>query len=213
MQTYSCHSRGMCRKVGTDQWRLRRSNVARGLVLLAVIVILTGMLPSSGAAQEDELGQLCWKIDNVPGQTPWTDTLRLAIARLPMATANDALMFEVFVRWRATASAVQATVGGPGPVTYQLLGAGTFALENAPTPANIELGFEAVNNIAATNTTTFGGNISCNFFASLSLATLNGTWRIQCSGATPAGTPPVTTPFTRTGNLIFQAAGCPNAQF
>jgi hypothetical protein len=205
MQTYSCHSQGMCRKVGTDQWRLRRSNVARGLVLLAVIVILTGMFPGSGAAQETDLGQLCWKIDNVPGQTPWTDTLRLAIARLPMATANSELMFEVFVRWRATASAVQATVGGPGPVTYQLLGAGTFALENAPTPANIELGFEAVNNIAATNTTTFGGNISCNFFASISINTLSGTWRIQCSGTT--------TPFTRTGNLVFQNAGCPNAQF
>jgi hypothetical protein len=205
MQTYSCHSRGMCRKVGTDQWRLRRSNVARGLVLLAVIVILTGMFPASGAAQETDLGQLCWKIDNLPGMTPWTDTLRLAIARLPMATANSELMFEVFVRWRATASAVQATVGGPGPVTYQLLGAGIFALENAPTPANIELGFEAVNNIAATNTTTFGGNISCNFFASISINTLSGTWRIQCSGTT--------TPFTRTGNLVFQNAGCPNAQF
>jgi hypothetical protein len=205
MQTYSCHSRGMCRKVGTDQWRLRRSNVARGLVLLAVIVILTGMFPGSGAAQETDLGQLCWKIDNLPGMTPWTDTLRLAIARLPMATANSEPMFEVFVRWRATASAVQATVGGPGPVTYQLLGAGTFALENAPTPANIELGFEAVNNIAATNTTTFGGNISCNFFASISINTLSGTWRIQCSGTT--------TPFTRTGNLVFQNAGCPNAQF
>jgi len=50
MQTYSCHSRGMCRRVGTDQWRLRLSNAARGLVLLTVIVILTGMLPSSGAA-------------------------------------------------------------------------------------------------------------------------------------------------------------------
>jgi hypothetical protein len=179
--------------------------VARGLVLLAVIVILTGMFPGSGAAQETDLGQLCWKIDNLPGMTPWTDTLRLAIARLPMATANSELMFEVFVRWRATASAVQATVGGPGPVTYQLLGAGTFALENAPTPANIELGFEAVNNIAATNTTTFGGNISCNFFASISINTLSGTWRIQCSGTT--------TPFTRTGNLVFQNAGCPNAQF
>jgi len=213
MQTYSCHSRRMCRKVGTEQWRLRRSNVARGLVLLAVIVILTGMLPSSGAAQEAELGQLCWKIDSAVGQPPVTDTLRLAIAQLPVATANDALMFEVFVRWRATASVVQQTVGGAGPVTYQLLGAGTFALENAPTPANIELGFEAVNNIAATNTTTFGGNISCNFFASISLATLNGSWRIQCTGAPPAGTPPVTTPFTRTGILTFQTAGCPNAQF
>lgn len=207
MQPCSCYSQWICRKVGTDRWRLRWSNVARGLGVLGVIVILSAMLSSTVAAQETELGQLCWKIDNLPNVQPaWTDTLRLSIARLPIATANDALMFEVFVRWRATASAVQATVGGgQGAVTYQLLGAGTFALENAPTPANLELGFEAVNNIAATNTTTFGGNISCNFFASISLNNLNGTWRIQCSGTT--------TPFTRTGALIFQTAGCPNAQF
>src|SRR5262245_38684071 len=150
MQT---HSPCSCRKVGTDQWRLRRSNVARGLVFLAVIVILSALLSSTGAAQETDLGQLCWKIDSAAGQPPVTDTLRLAIARLPTATANDALLFEIFVRWRATASAVQQTVGGAGPVTYQLLGAGTIALENAPTPANVELGFEAVSNIAATNTT------------------------------------------------------------
>jgi hypothetical protein len=213
MQPYSCYSQWICRQVGIERWRLRRSTVARGLGVLAVIVILTGILPSSGTAQETDLGQLCWKIDSAAGQPPVTDTLRLAIARLPMTTANDALLFEVFVRWRATASAVQQTVGGAGPVTYQLLGAGTVALENAPTPANVELGFEAVSNIAATNTTTFGGNISCNFFASLSLATLNGTWRIQCTGAPPAGTPPVSTPFARTGILTFQTAGCPDAQF
>ena len=205
MQSYSCYSQCTCRKVGTDRWRLRRSNMARGPVVLAVIVILSAMLSSTGAAQETDLGQLCWKIDSAAGQPPVTDTLRLAIAQLPVTTATDALMFEVFARWRATASAVQQTVGGTGPVTYQLLGAGTLALENTPTPANVELGFEAVSNIAATNTTTFGGNISCNFFASLSLATLNGPWRIQCSGTT--------TPFTRTGNLTFQTAGCPNAQF
>jgi hypothetical protein len=117
-------------------------------------------------------------------------------------------MFEVFVRWRATASAVQQTVGGPGAVTYQLLGAGTLALENTPTPANIELGFEAVNNIPATNNRTFGGNISCNFFASLSVTDLNGPWRIQCAGA-----PGAVAAFTRNGRLTFQAAGCPDAQF
>jgi hypothetical protein len=205
MQTDSRHSQYIGRKVGTDRWRLRRSNVARGLVLLAVMVILSPMLSSTGAAQETQLGQLCWKIDSLAGQPPVTDTLRVAIAQLPVATPNDALMFEASVRWRATASAVQQTVGGSGPITYQLLGAGTFALENTPAQANIELGFEAVSNIAAANTTTFGGNISCNFFASLSVATLSGPWRIQCSGTT--------TPFTRTGNLVFQAAGCPNAQF
>jgi hypothetical protein len=206
MQTYSRYTQSICRKVGTDRWRLRRSNVARGLAVLAVIVILSAMLSSTGAAQEEaQLGQLCWKIDSAAGQPPVTDTLRLALALLPVATPNDALIFEVFARWRATASPVQQTVGGPGPVTYQLLGAGTVALENAPTPANIELGFEAVNNIAATNTTTFGGNISCNFFASLSVTTLSGPWRIQCSGTT--------TPFARTGTLTFQTAGCPDAQF
>jgi hypothetical protein len=205
MQTYSCYTQGICGKVGTDRWRLRRSNVARGLAVLAVIVILSAMFSSTGAAQEVELGQLCWKIDSAAGQPPVTDTLRLALALLPTTTANDALFFEVFARWRATASAVQQTVGGPGPVTYQLLGAGTLALENAPTPANVELAFEAVSNIAATNTTTFGGNISCNFFASLSVANLNGSWRIQCSGTA--------TPFARTGTLTFQTTGCPNAQF
>ena len=204
MQTDSRHSQYIGRKVGTDRCR-RRSNVARELVLLAVMLILSAMLSSTGAAQETQLGQLCWKIDSLPGQPPVTDTLRLALAQLPVATPNDALMFEASVRWRATASAVQQTVGGPGPITYQLLGAGTLAQENTPTPANIELGFEAVSNIAAANTTTFGGNISCNFFASLSVATLSGPWRIQCSGTT--------TPFARTGNLVFQAAGCPNAQF
>jgi hypothetical protein len=210
MQT---HRRCICRKVGPDQWRLRRSNVARGLVVLAVIVILSAMLSSTGAAQETDLGQFCWKIDSAAGQPLVTDTLRLAIARLPMATPNDALLFEIFARWRATASAVQQTVGGVGPITYQLLGAGTAALENTPMPANVELGFEAVSNIAATNTTTFGGNISCNFFASINPSTFNGSWRIQCTGAPPAGTPPVSTPFARTGVLTFQTAGCPNAQF
>jgi hypothetical protein len=208
MQSYSRYSQCTCGKVGTDRWRLRRSDVARGLVVLVVVVILSAMLSSTGAAQETDLGQLCWKIDSEAGQPPVTDTLRLAIAQLPLTTANDALMFEVFARWRATASAVQQTVGGAGPVTYQLLGAGTLALENTPTPANVELGFEAVSNIPATNTATFGGNISCNFFASISLSTLNGSWRIQCTGAPPPGTP-----FTRTGILTFQNAGCPNAQF
>jgi hypothetical protein len=198
MQTDSRHSQCIGRKVGTDRWRLRRANVARGLGVLAMIVILsTILLSSTGAAQETQLGQLCWRFD-----PPFTDTLRVAVAQLPAATATDAPLFEANVRWRATASAVGQTVGGPGPVTYQLLGAGTFALENAPTPTNIDLGFEAVQNTLATPITHFGGNLSCNFFARLSLATLNGSWRVQCPGPTH---------FTNTGTLTFQA--CPDAQF
>ncbi len=198
MQTDSRHSQCIGRKVGTDRWHLRRANVARGLGVLAMIVILSTMLLSStGAAQETQLGQLCWRFD-----PPFTDTLRVAVAQLPVATANDAPLFEANVRWRATASAIGQTVGGPGPVTYQLLGTGTFALENAPTPTNIDLGFEAVQNTLATPITHFGGNLSCNFFARLSLATLNGSWRVQCPGPTH---------FTNTGTLTFQA--CPDAQF
>jgi hypothetical protein len=105
--------------------------------------------------------------------------------------------------WRATASAVGQTVGGPGPVTYQLLGAGTFALENATPPTtNIDLGFEAVQNTLNTPITHFGGNLSGNFFARLDFNTLNGSWRVQCPGPTH---------FTNTGTLTFQA--CPDAQF
>jgi hypothetical protein len=198
MQTDSRHSQCIGRKVGTDRWHLRRANMARGLGVLAMIVILSTMLLSStAAAQETQLGQLCWRFD-----PPFTDTLRVAVAQLPAAAANDTPLFEANVRWRATASAIGQTVGGPGPVTYQLLGTGTFALENAPTPTNIDLGFEAVQNTLATPITHFGGNLSCNFFARLSLATLNGSWRVQCPGPTH---------FTNTGTLTFQA--CPDAQF
>jgi hypothetical protein len=199
MQTDSRYSQCIGREVGTDWWRLRRANVARGLGVVAMTVILsTVLLSSTGAAQETQLGQLCWRFN-----PPFTDTLRVAVAQLPLATANDALLFEANVRWRATASAVGQTVGGPGPVTYQLLGAGTFALENATPPTtNVDLGFEAVQNTLNTPITHFGGNLSCNFFARLDFNTLNGSWRVQCPGPTH---------FTNTGTLTFQA--CPDAQF
>ena len=114
MQTYSRYSQCIGRKVGTDRWRLRRANAARGLGVLAMMVILsTVLLSSTGSAQETQLGQLCWRFN-----PPFTDTLRVAVAQLPLATPNDALLFEANVRWRATASAVGQTVGGPGPVTY-----------------------------------------------------------------------------------------------
>lgn len=200
MQPDSRHFQCIGRKVGTDRWRLRPANVARGLGILGMIVTLSTMLLSAtAAAQETQLGQLCWQFN-----PPFTDTLRVAVAQLPVATPSDALLFEASVRWRATASAVGQTVGGPGPVTYQLLGTGTFALENAPASTNVDLGFEAVQNTLNTPITHFGGNLSCNFFARLSLGTLNGSWRVQCPGPTP---------FTNAGTLTFLAAGCPNAEF
>jgi hypothetical protein len=202
MQTDNRYSRRIGRKVRTNRWCLRRVHVARRLGALAMMVILSTTLLSSTAAaqpQETQIGQLCWQFN-----PPFTDTLRVAVALLPQASPNDALLFEASVRWRATASAIGQTVGGPGPVTYQLLGAGTFALENAPASPNIDLGFEAVQNTLATPITHFGGNLSCNFFARLDGATLNGSWRVQCPGPTH---------FTNAGTLTFLAAGCPNADF
>jgi hypothetical protein len=199
MQTDSRYSQCIGRKVGTDRWRLRQVNVARRLGVLAMMVILsTVLLSSTGAAQEEQLGQLCWRFN-----PPFSDTLRVAVARLPTAVATDALLFEANVRWRATASAVGQTVGGPGPVRYQLVGAGTFALENATPPTtNVDLGFEAVQNTFPP-ITHFGGNLSCNFFARLDFNTLNGSWHVQCPGPTH---------FTNTGTLIFQGA-CPDVEF
>jgi hypothetical protein len=65
MQTYSCHSRGMCRKV-VDQLLKRRVgmrfHVATGMVGLAVVVILAAVLPSRAEALT-ELGDFCWTLD------------------------------------------------------------------------------------------------------------------------------------------------------
>ena len=143
--------------------------MARGMMGLAVVVILTALLPSPVGAGQD-LGQFCWKLD------PFVDTLRLTVT---LAT-GDAALFELHGRWRAIATAGQQAAGGAGPATYQLLGAGT-ATESLTQPISIDLGFEAVH-----NTTFFGGNRSCNFFAVINnLFTLSGSWTLQCPGTTP----------------------------
>jgi hypothetical protein len=171
------------RPVGPKAWRLRRAPIACWMIGLAVVVILTATRPSpAGAAQE--LGQFCWRLD------PFVDTLRVAITQ---ATGAPAL-FELHGRWRAAATAGQQAAGGAGPATYQLLGAGT-ATDSLTQPSSIELGFEAVH-----NTTFFGGNLSCNFFAVINnLFTLSGPWTLQCPG---------TTPFTAQGTLTFLSP-CP----
>jgi hypothetical protein len=163
-------------------WRLKRSHAARGLASLAVVMLLTAMLPSSARAGT-ELGQFCWKLD------PFVDTLRLAITQ----SAGAAPIFELHVRWRATATTGQQAAGGAGPARYQLLGAGTIT-DSLTQPSNFDLGFEAVH-----NTTFFGGNFSCDFFAVLSQFNLSGSWNLQCPGPTP---------FTAKGTLTFLGT-CP----
>jgi hypothetical protein len=171
------------RTVGTKEWRLRRAHMAQGVIGLAVVVILTAMLPSPAAAAED-LGQFCWRLD------PFVDTLRLAITQATGAAA----LFELHGRWRATATAGEQAVGGAGPATYQLLGTGT-ATDSLTQPGSIELGFEAAH-----NTTFFGGNFSCNLFAVINnLFTLSGSWNLQCPGPTP---------FTAQGTFTFLSP-CP----
>jgi hypothetical protein len=171
------------RTVGPEGWRLRCAHIVRGMMGLAVVVILTALLPNPAGAGQD-LGQFCWKLD------PFVDTLRLTITQATGAAA----LFELHGRWRATATAGQQAAGGAGPATYQLLGAGT-ATESRTQPSSIDLRFEAGH-----NTTFFGGNFSCSFFAVINnVFTLSGSWNLQCPG---------TTTFEAEGTLTFQSP-CP----
>jgi hypothetical protein len=166
------------RTVGPEGWRLRHAHIVRGMIGLAVVVILAAMLPNPARAGVD-LGQFCWRLD------PFVDTLRLSIT----AAIGAAPLFELHGRVRATATAGQQAAGGVGPAAYQLLGAGT-ATDSLTQPGSIDLGLEAVH-----NTTFFGGNPSCNFFAVINNQfTLSGSWTLQCPG---------TTLFTAQGTLTF----------
>jgi len=140
---------------------------------LAVVVILTAMLPSPAGAQPGQ--EFCWSLN------PFVDTLLLAIPQ-------GEVVFPLNGRWRANATAGQQAAGGAGPSTYQLLGTGTATL-SATLPDTIEAGFQAVH-----NTTFFGGNRGCNLYAVVDSLTLNGSWTVQCPGPTP---------FTTQGTLTF----------
>ena len=109
MQTSRRHDLNLRKMSDPAGWHLKRSHAARGLASLAVVMLLTALLPSSARAGT-ELGQLCWKLD------PFVDTLRLAITQ----ATGDAPIFEIHGRWRATAAAGQQAAGGAGPATYQL---------------------------------------------------------------------------------------------
>jgi hypothetical protein len=177
-----------------------RFHVATGMVGLAVVVILTAVLPSRAEALT-ELGDFCWTLD-APGG-PIIDTLRLSVTQMTSnPTANPPTLgplFQVQVRWRAPTPVIgQLTVGG-GTVPYELLGAGTVG---APlTGTGFNLGFHAT--LIQTLPTSFGGNIGCSFAAVLN-QTFSGPWRVQCSGATPPA------PFSATGQM--RLTPCTQAQ-
>jgi hypothetical protein len=57
MQRDRCDDLSIRRTVGSEGWRLRRAPMARGMIGLAMVVILTAMLPSPAGAQQ--LGIFC----------------------------------------------------------------------------------------------------------------------------------------------------------
>lgn len=130
------------------------SKVAKGLFTLAVVVALMAMAPATADA-DGSLGQFCWKLD------PFVDTMRIDVS----TGAGPATMFNLHARWR-------------GATSYQLLGAGE-ATASLLSVGKFDLGLEMAH-----NTTFFGGNKSCNFFAVLDPSTLAGTWLFQCPGPT-----------------------------
>jgi hypothetical protein len=184
MQSNRCDSLSIRRTVGPEGWRLRHVHMARAMIGLAVVVILTAMLPGSAGAQEGPtfLGQHCWALN------PFIDTLRMSVTQAP----GEGDLFELNIRWRAMGG---NAAGGAG-ATYQLLGTGT-GTTSITDPNSIEFAFGAVQ-----NTPAFGGNPSCDFFAVISIFTLNGTWATLCTGGT--------TPFTTQGTLTF-ASPCPTS--
>jgi hypothetical protein len=179
MQRDRCDYPSFRRTVGPEGWRLRCAHMARGMIGLAVVVILTAMLPSPGGAQQLQ-GELCWSLN------PFVDTLLVA-------SIEGDQVFALNGRWRANATAGQEAAGGAGPATYQLLGTGT-ATDSVELPNGFELGFQAVH-----NTTFFGGNRGCNLYAVIDNLTFNGSWTVQCPG---------TEPFTAQGDLTF-VSECP----
>jgi len=134
--------------------------MARGMMGLMLVVVLTAMRPSSAVAQS--LGNFCWNL------SPFVDTVLLSITQ-------QSPNFNLNGRWRALGG---NAVGGTNGI-YQLLGAGT-ATPSATKGNTIDAGFQAVH-----NTGFFGGNRGCNLSAEIDSLTLNGTWTVQCPGPAP----------------------------
>jgi hypothetical protein len=161
MQTDRSYRECIRRTVGTDGWRLRRAHMARGMIGLAMVVILTAMLPSPAGAQQ--LGDFCWSLNPLSIPYDWP-------------SPKGRQVIELHGRWLANTTAGQQAAGGAGPATYQLLGAGT-ATASVTQPNSFEAGFQAVH-----NTTFFGGNRGGNLYAVIDNLSLNGSWTLQCPG-------------------------------
>jgi hypothetical protein len=156
------------RTVGPEGWRLRRAHMARGVISLAVVVMLTAMLPRPGEAQPVppiQVQEFCWSLN------PFVDSLLVN-----MIQGLEAEVVPLNGRWRANATPGQQAVGGAGPAAYQLLGTGS-ATTSVTFPNSFEMGFQAVH-----NTTFFEGNFGCNLYAVFDNLSLNGTWQVECPG-------------------------------
>lgn len=159
------------------------SLVVSVLVMLALFTVAVMVRPRPVWADPAEyVGQFCWKLN------PYVDVIRVPIQWHPEEAVP---IFEIHGLIKAEAEAGQNAVGGPGPVTYQLLGAGTVAYGLAPNAYDV--GFQATHN----KSTHFGGNRGCNFYASLN-AFLGGSWHMECPG---------TTTYVKSGTVTL--IGCP----
>jgi hypothetical protein len=126
------------------------------MIGLALMVMLTGILPSPVGAQQVQT--FCFTL------SPFVDTLFVEV------TQGDQL-FNLNVRWRASGGNAAGGQGG----TYQLLGAGSATPSTTQANTN-DIGFQAVH-----NTAFFGGNHNCGLFAVFGLT---NTWALQCPGPT-----------------------------
>ena len=89
MQSDHCDYLSIRRTVGSEGWRLRRAHIARGMIGLAMVVVLTAMLPSPAGAQAlEHIGDFCWTL------SPFVDTLLLEVTSVSSVFALDG-------RWRA----------------------------------------------------------------------------------------------------------------
>jgi hypothetical protein len=124
------------------------------------ITLLLGLalLVASHAYAATDLGPMCWRIEGL-----------LDIVRLNVTQEDDAIlpMFHVSGFWR-------------GFPNYQILGSGHATL-SYPQGGAIDLSFVGMH-----QTSFFGGNKLCGFYARLDGSTLSGPIQWSCPGPVPA---------------------------
>lgn len=130
------------------------SKVVKGLLSLMVVVVLIVIAPTQSEARI-ELGQFCWTL------TGFADVIRCSLSLLDGAEPMTELHCS------------DQVAGNSG---YQLLGAGLARL-SFPTAGSLQAGFTMTH-----NTTAFGGNKTCSFFATLDTTTFGGPLTVECPG-------------------------------